>query len=301
MCVPPATETDRVHLPPDVARPAQTGTVLAGGWPCLSVSSRFPQGTDGRKTFWKIIIKRPPCAPEKCHLLLCKGCVLHGKRPRAPSFLRASREARPGPAGRSLPLGGCEARGCQQEQQEGVRSGASQVCCAVGPSRGTRAPPESSAAGSSELRVPTCSSGQRWCWAGRRSRGLDPRPGGLVEVRCDPSSLEHLGSPRGGSPLRGDFFSDPHGSNSLGGMGGAGRHPIWWRTGAARAHLAASRGGPSWSGKAPLPAPPSGASGQSAVTEHLVCDGPESTSSPQPCHIGFTFIPSFQVKKLQKF
>lgn len=36
------------------------------------------------------------CAPEKCHLLLCKGCALHGKRPQAPSFLRrASREAPP--------------------------------------------------------------------------------------------------------------------------------------------------------------------------------------------------------------
>lgn len=42
------------------------------------------------------------CAPEKCHLLLCKGCALHGERPRAPSFLRrASREAPP--AGRSVP------------------------------------------------------------------------------------------------------------------------------------------------------------------------------------------------------
>lgn len=42
------------------------------------------------------------CAPEKCHLLLCKGCALHGKRPQAPSFLRrASREAPP--AGCSVP------------------------------------------------------------------------------------------------------------------------------------------------------------------------------------------------------
>lgn len=42
------------------------------------------------------------CAPEKCHLLLCKGCALHGKRPQAPSFLRrVSREAPP--VGRSIP------------------------------------------------------------------------------------------------------------------------------------------------------------------------------------------------------
>lgn len=74
---------------------------------------------------------------------------------------------------------------------------------------------------------------------GEGSRGLGPWPGGLVEVHCDPSSLEHLGSPRGGSPLRGDFFSDPPERNSLGGVSRLGRHPVGWRRGVARAHLAA--------------------------------------------------------------
>lgn len=82
--------SDLMHPSPEVARLAQTGTVLSGKQVCLLlVSSGFPQGTDG-EPFWKIKKqKTPTCALEKCHLLLCKGCAYHGERPK---WYRASSE-----------------------------------------------------------------------------------------------------------------------------------------------------------------------------------------------------------------
>lgn len=162
---------------------------LASGPACQSALG-FPKALMG--AFLGNNNRKASMCPREMSPALQRVCPSRQEATGAQLPQRASREARPGSAGRSIPLGVCEARGCQQEQQDGVRSGVSQVCCAVGHSRGTRAPPESSAAGSSELRVPMRSSGQRWCWAGRGQ----PRPGPMARWP-------------GRSPLRPQFPGTP--------------------------------------------------------------------------------------------
>lgn len=74
---------------PEVAKPAQTGTILSGEQVCLLfVGYGFPQGID-MEPFWKIKIKNPHmCTEEMSPSALQRVCPSRQETQVEPSFLR---------------------------------------------------------------------------------------------------------------------------------------------------------------------------------------------------------------------